>query len=96
MPLYDYACSDCGDFEAWRKMAEVSNPMLCPQCNVVAKRIFTAPNISLNSTSLTAKIKGTSEPRLVQRRQNSSPSSPKNQSVQGGRPWMIAHSTERL
>ncbi|NEQ49881.1 MAG: zinc ribbon domain-containing protein [Leptolyngbya sp. SIO3F4] len=96
MPLYDYNCSDCGDFEVWRKMAEVSSPMPCPECDTVAKRIFTAPNISLNSASLTARIRGTSEPRLVQRRQEPRPSTPRNQSVQGGRPWMIGHSTERL
>ena len=96
MPLYDYSCSDCGDFDVWRKMAEVSNPMHCPECNTVATRIFTAPNISLNSASLTSRVKGTSEPRLVQRRQDPKPSSPRNQSIPGGRPWMIAHSKERL
>ncbi|MBX2865146.1 MAG: zinc ribbon domain-containing protein [Leptolyngbyaceae cyanobacterium MAG.088] len=96
MPLYDYSCSDCGDFDVWRKMAEVSTPMHCPECNTVAKRIFTAPNISLNSASLISKVKGKAEPRLVQRRQDPKPSSPKNQSIQGGRPWMISHSKERL
>ncbi|MBT9312228.1 FmdB family zinc ribbon protein [Leptothoe kymatousa] len=96
MPLYDYTCSDCGDFEVWRKMAEVSNPMPCPKCDTVAKRIFTAPNISLNSASLTSRIKGSSEPRLVQRRQDAAPSPRKNQTVPGGRPWMLGHAQERL
>ena len=95
MPLYDYKCHDCGDFEAWRKMAEVSDPINCPSCNVQAVRIFAAPSISLNIGSLPSPSKGTSEPRLVQRQsQGSSPR--RHQSPNGGRPWMIGHASERL
>lgn len=94
MPLYDYRCVTCGDFEAWRKMAEVSTPMPCPDCHETAKRVITAPNISLNSGSLSSKI-GSAEPRLVQRREQP-PSQPVSQSQPGGRPWMVGHSRERL
>lgn len=95
MPLYDYRCSSCGDFETWRTMAEVSTPMPCPECSDVAKRVFTAPNISLSSGSLATSVKGSSEPRLV-KRQEVAPSKPTSQSVRGGRPWMIGHAPERL
>lgn len=95
MPLYDYTCKDCGDFEVWRKMAELSIPLPCPDCESIATRLFIAPNISLNSGSLSSRIKSTAEPRLVQRKANPTPS-PKNQSPRGGRPWMIGHAPERL
>lgn len=94
MPLYDYKCYDCGNFEAWRKMAEVSNPINCPSCSVQAVRIYAAPSISLNVGRLPSSSQSTSEPRLVQRR--SQGSAPRHQSYNGGRPWMIGHASERL
>ncbi|MEM9219793.1 MAG: zinc ribbon domain-containing protein [Cyanobacteria bacterium P01_F01_bin.150] len=95
MPLYDYTCQNCGDFEAWRRMAEVKTPLPCPDCEAIATRLYIAPNISLNSSSLTARVGATAEPRLIQRQERVS-SSPKHQSPRGGRPWMIGHASERL
>ena len=94
MPLYDYTCRNCGDFEAWRTMAQVTTPMSCPDCDEQCTRLFIAPNISLNS-GLTSRIQPSLEPRLVQRRSSAAPP-PKNQSPRGGRPWMIGHAPERL
>ena len=94
MPLYDYDCDRCGSFEVWHKMAETSVPRACPDCSAIATRIFTAPNISLGSGSLLAKV-GSSDPRLVKRQ--SEPAKPTNQSAKpGGRPWMLGHAAERL
>ena len=94
MPLYDYNCDRCGPFEVWHKMADTAVPRNCPECTVVASRIFTAPNISLGSGSLLNKV-GSSEPRLVKRQ--SEPAKPVNQSAKtGGRPWMLGHAAERL
>ncbi len=95
MPLYDYTCAKCGDFEAWRTMAEVSQSMDCPTCNDTAIRLLVAPNISLNGGSLKSRLGSSAEPRLV-KRQEKIPSTPKNQGQQGGRPWMLGHSRERL
>ncbi len=95
MPLYDYKCHACGDFEAWRRMVEVSEPINCPDCDSTAVRIFTAPNISLNVGRLPSKLTGTSEPQLVQR-QSHTPSPCRNLSPKGGRPWMLGHASERL
>jgi putative FmdB family regulatory protein len=36
MPLYDYKCSRCGFFEAWRGLDD--SEILCPQCGDPAKR----------------------------------------------------------
>lgn len=95
MPLYDYTCQNCGDFEAWRRMAELEIPLPCPDCESIAVRLFIAPNISLSSGSLSSRVKATSEPRLVQRKERM-PGAPKNQSPRGGRPWMLGHAPERL
>jgi putative FmdB family regulatory protein len=93
MPLYDYKCDACGPFEAWRKMAELSVPLPCPDCDAIATRVFKAPNISLSSGSLLQKI-GSPEPRVVKRQ--GEPAKPTNQSQRGGRPWMLGHAPERL
>jgi len=95
MPLYDYTCPNCGDFEAWRQMSEVGQPMVCVDCNATAARIYVAPNISLSSGSLSSRIGGSSEPRLIKRAE-SRPRAPKHQSQRGGRPWMLGHAPERL
>lgn len=94
MPLYDYECDRCGPFEVWHKMSETSAPRTCPECEAIAARIFTAPNISLGSGSLMKKV-GSSEPRLVKRQ--GEPAKSKNQSTRSGtRPWMLSHTAERL
>ena len=92
MPLYDYKCANCGPFDVWRKMAEVRTPLACPECGVIATRVFTAPNISLN-TSI-SRVSNSVEPRLVQRQE--APATPVPQSPKGGRPWMIGHAPQRL
>ena len=93
MPLYDYECANCGPFDVWRKMAEVSTPLSCPDCGVTAARIFTAPNISLNTGSF-SRVSKSIEPRLVKRQ--AEPTTPVAQSPKGGRPWMIGHAPKRL
>jgi putative FmdB family regulatory protein len=47
MPVYDYACSDCGVFTAMRPMAEFRDPCGCPECGEPAPRAFlTAPALA--------------------------------------------------
>jgi putative FmdB family regulatory protein len=84
MPLYEYRCTtDCGIFEEWRSLAEVSQPSHCPTCNQPAKRIFSPP--ALLSGSLRLKQENL-EPQLIKRDLE-----PKQARVKshGGRPWMI-------
>ncbi len=88
MPLYEFRC-DCGVFEQWRTLAEVSTPMTCPTCQVVAKRIFSPPSVNLNSGSLNLKGGEAKEPRQVKRSQE--PTIPKYSQQRQGRPWMISH-----
>ena len=94
MPLYEYNCNSCGQFEAWRTLAELDTPMVCPGCTAVSQRIFSPPMINLNSGSLLSIAnKNSKEPQLVKREKE--PPLPKYQSTQGGRPWMIGHAPPR-
>lgn len=44
MPVYDYACAECGPFTAFRPMSAFDAPLACPDCGVDAPRaMLTAP-----------------------------------------------------
>lgn len=48
MPLYDYACVDCGPFSALQPMARRDQPSACPHCSAPAPRVLlTAPRLEL-------------------------------------------------
>jgi putative FmdB family regulatory protein len=89
MPLYEYRCDRCGEFDAWRTIAELDASMHCPLCERVAKRIFSPPNINLNVGSFQARKGEPKEPKLVTRARE--PDRPRYQSQAGGRPWAISH-----
>ena len=96
MPLYEYRCNPCGEFEAWRSMSEYNAPINCPQCGRTATKIFSAPNINLNSGNLSAIARSrSSEPRLVKQEQRE-PTKPRYQSSTGNRPWMGSHAPTRF
>ena len=95
MPLYEYHCNDCGEFEAWRSLAEYNAPMNCPHCDRLAAKVFSAPNINLNSGSLSAIARSKSaEPRLV-KQEPAEPTKPRYQSSTSSRPWMVSHAPPR-
>ncbi|BAU64269.1 hypothetical protein STA3757_16400 [Stanieria sp. NIES-3757] len=93
MPLYEFRCSTCGEFEAFCAIAQREQPMPCPDCHEIAQRIFSPPNVNLNSGSLAAMGRSSSEPRLVQGKPE--PAKPRYQSANQGRPWMISHGPPR-
>ncbi|MFA6903209.1 MAG: zinc ribbon domain-containing protein [Gallionellaceae bacterium] len=47
MPIYDYRCDTCGDFEAWGKMSASSAPAQCTICGANSGRIITAPSLAI-------------------------------------------------
>lgn len=48
MPTYDYACGDCGGFDALRPLAERNEPAPCPECGGASPRVYaTAPRLGL-------------------------------------------------
>ncbi len=95
MPLYEYSCHNCGEFEALRSLAEYNVPMPCPKCETIGVKIFSVPNINLNSGSLSAIAKSNStEPRLVKKK-STEPTKLRYQQVKSNRPWMISHAPSR-
>lgn len=43
MPVYEYACTTHGVFEAHRPMARFADPCPCPACGVAAPRVLVTP-----------------------------------------------------
>lgn len=47
MPVYEYACAECGPFAALRPMAEYADPQPCPECGSESQRVLlTAPMLA--------------------------------------------------
>jgi putative FmdB family regulatory protein len=46
MPVYVFACHECGSFELARPMAEASSRACCPTCQREARRVFTPPRLT--------------------------------------------------
>ncbi|MGV2830502.1 FmdB family zinc ribbon protein [Myxosarcina sp. GI1(2024)] len=94
MPIYEFRCHDCGEFEALRSIAESNAPINCPQCSKAALKIFSVPNVNLNSGSLLSINNNSSEPKLV-KREVKKPAKPRYQSAASSRPWMVSHAPPR-
>ncbi|MGL4231727.1 MAG: FmdB family zinc ribbon protein [Casimicrobium sp.] len=47
MPVYDYVCASCGDFDALRSIAARNEPVACPHCTQPSPRTFAvAPHLA--------------------------------------------------
>ena len=51
MPLYNYRCDRCGEFRAFRPMAESSQSLSCPACGAPSERALSAPFLAGASPS---------------------------------------------
>jgi putative FmdB family regulatory protein len=102
MPLYDYHCSACGGFRAWRRMSEAAEPADCPGCAAPAARAVAAPNLALMSghTRITHQRneKSANEPQVVSRSEHGHRDGHggthhhhRHHHGVGHRPWMIGH-----
>ena len=53
MPTYDYACADCGAFDALRSMSRRDEPADCPHSGQSSPRVFAAaPNLAMLDTGM--------------------------------------------
>jgi len=104
MPLYDYHCSRCGDFRAWRRMSEAGDPADCPTCDASASRAVVAPNLALmnphNRIAHQRNETSAHEPQVVSRPRQVDHAHRHNHGHGqhhhhghgvGSRPWMIGH-----
>ncbi|MBO0781400.1 MAG: hypothetical protein J2P37_21485 [Ktedonobacteraceae bacterium] len=92
MPQYEFHCAHCGPFVCWRPLAEAHMPVTCPQCQAIAKRVYTAPGLIKTPPALAHALyraeKSAHEPDVVSRTQET-PSPTIYQSH--GRPWQLGH-----
>ncbi|WP_299627010.1 zinc ribbon domain-containing protein [Pelagibius sp.] len=69
MPLYNYDCAQCGEFDDWRSMSEASEPSVCPDCGDLAPRAVSAPNLAMmprhNRIAHERNEKSAHEPRFM-------------------------------
>jgi putative FmdB family regulatory protein len=101
MPLYDYHCSACGDFRAWRRMSEAAEPVDCPSCAAPAARAVVAPSLALMNGHIRIahqrNEKSAHEPRIVSKNEHGHGRGGhhghhhEHGHGTGGRPWMIGH-----
>jgi putative FmdB family regulatory protein len=90
MPIYEFFCETCGVFQRQRSLKEAGEPMICPTCQTLAKRIYSPPGFILTPGPLRHRMEQSAEPKVVQH----SPSevatpSAKPQYASCGRPWQI-------
>jgi putative FmdB family regulatory protein len=51
MPTYDYACPDCGGFDAFRSLSLRNDPADCPDCGTASPRVIvSAPRLACVSS----------------------------------------------
>ena len=71
MPLYEYACEECGVFTALRAMSQSSLPMNCGICGCESPRILSAPRLAVLAKSQRdaheRNEKSAHEPRVARR-----------------------------
>ncbi|WP_220211530.1 FmdB family zinc ribbon protein [Reticulibacter mediterranei] len=97
MPLYAFHCEHCGPFECWRSLNDMNTPMVCPQCQTVARRVYTIPGLVKTPPALGRALyraeKSAYEPEVL-RREAATPTEEKPSHViypSHGRPWQIGH-----
>lgn len=56
MPLYLFACPNCGQFDHSCAMRDVAETTACPRCAKVARRRWTTPATQLVATGVRAAL----------------------------------------
>lgn len=51
MPVYEYRCDDCGDFDKVRPMSLSREPASCPRCKKHSARTIAAPFLASTARS---------------------------------------------
>lgn len=99
MPLYNYACEECGPFREWRAMSEAGKPVACLGCGEPAPAAVTAPYIANmnphNRIAHQRNEKSADAPEVVRMKTGSDAQPHPHRHGAGGhghgRPWMIGH-----
>lgn len=69
MPIYEYRCPDCGDFERLLPMGAATPRSACPGCGSASRRLMSGPGLSRAGSPAARLIEDTertaSEPDVV-------------------------------
>ena len=89
MPLYVFACPECGSFEVARPMSEASSRTWCPTCQGEARRVFTPPRLARlvapMRRALETEEASAHEPRVVTEKRGR----PLKQRREPAPPWVL-------
>lgn len=103
MPRYEYVCDSCGPFIQWMSMSEVTEQVVCPECEEMSNRAYSAPGLIFTSQALRQRIERGVEPKIVRKESHSHEGgscqhgghshATSNHSHQHApkRPWMVGH-----
>jgi putative FmdB family regulatory protein len=97
MPVYEFFCETCGPFESRRSFEEASNPMRCPTCEGLVRRVYSMPGLVKTPPALASARyraeKSAYEPEVVTRQPpgGEASSGPTTVSQGHGRPWQLGH-----
>lgn len=102
MPIYSYQCVTHGEFVQLKTVSSRNEATYCPDCNQLATRGITAPNLSVmsdtNRTAWQRNEKSMHEPKRVSRSHSCSHDhsketthTPLKSAQKNTRPWMLGH-----
>lgn len=94
MPKYVYLCEECGPFEEWINMREVTEFFYCPTCKIPAARLYTPPGLITSSPALRHRIEQSAIPKVVNRKNHGQHQSRHHHTSScelGQRPWQVGH-----
>ena len=105
MPIYAYTCDTHGEFVELKPVCKRDEPTNCPQCNGLAHRSITAPNLSImtdaNRKAWQRNEKSMHEPKHVSHSHSHTCSHSHHASAEtqtkyktarkNSRPWMLGH-----
>ncbi len=105
MPIYTYTCDTHGEFVELKPITKRNERTNCPQCNGLANRCITAPNLSImtdtNRKAWQRNEKSMHEPKHVSHSHSHTCSHSHHASAEAqtkyktarknSRPWMLGH-----
>jgi putative FmdB family regulatory protein len=103
VPIYSYQCLTHGEFILLKAVSSRNEATYCPDCNGLATRSITAPNLSVMSDSnrkaWQRNEKSMHEPKRISRKHTCSHehsnstahTTPLKAAQKNTRPWMLGH-----
>jgi putative FmdB family regulatory protein len=92
MPIYEYSCERCGEFEVYLPVSAAGQPGRCPECTLEARRRFSAPMTRQSSDAQRSAFAREERSRHEPGRA-SAPTGAEMPHRHGGpsQPWTISH-----